>query len=158
MILRLVAVGRMRNTALRAACEDYVRRCRPTLRIEVREVAEAGRSGGTPGLARRIEGDRFGAALPRESVVVALTRGGRAFTSEQFARQVGRWRQAARDVALLIGGAHGLPDTVLERAELQLSLSTMTLPHELARLVLLEQLYRAATILRGEPYHKARPV
>jgi 23S rRNA (pseudouridine1915-N3)-methyltransferase len=87
---------------------------------------------------------------------VALTRGGRAPTSEQFARQVGRWREEARDVAFLLGGAYGLADALIEGAATTLSLSPLTLPHELARLVLLEQLYRAGTIQRGEPYHKGR--
>jgi 23S rRNA (pseudouridine1915-N3)-methyltransferase len=81
---------------------------------------------------------------------------GRAHTSDQFARLVGRWRDGARDVAFLLGGAHGLPDDLVQDVDAALSLSPMTLPHELARLVLLEQLYRAGTILRGEPYHKGR--
>lgn len=156
MVFHVVAVGRMRDTALRAACDEYLRRVGRTARIELHEVAEAGRAGGTPALARRIEGERLQRAAPRDAVQVALTRGGRACTSEQFARRVGRWREGARDVAFLLGGAYGLPDGLLEHAGNALSLSPLTLPHELARLVLLEQLYRAGTILRGEPYHKGR--
>lgn len=156
MVFHVVAVGRMRDTALRAACDEYLRRVGRTARIELHEVAEAGRAGGTPARTRRIEGERLHRAAPREAVRVALTRGGRACTSEQFARRVGRWREGARDVAFLLGGAHGLPDSLLEDAGNALSLSPLTLPHELARLVLLEQLYRAGTILRGEPYHKGR--
>jgi 23S rRNA (pseudouridine1915-N3)-methyltransferase len=122
----------------------------------VREVADAGRAGTTPAVARRIEADRLRAACPAGAFLVALTRTGRVRTSEQFAEQVGRWRESPREVAVLIGGAWGLADALIAEADTTLSLSTMTLPHELARLVLLEQLYRAGTILRGEPYHKGR--
>ena len=83
-----------------------------------------------------------------------MTRAGRSEDSARFAGRVAGWQRAARDVALLIGGAFGLDPAVLGQCDAQLSLSPLTLPHELARLVLLEQLYRAGTILKGEPYHK----
>ena len=158
MTFHVVAVGRLRDAALRAACDEYLRRVRRTARIEVHEVAEAGRAGGTPAVTQRIEGERVQRATPTGALRVALTRVGRAHTSDQFARLVGRWREGARDVAFLLGGAHGLPDGLVQHADAALSLSSLTLPHELARLVLLEQLYRAGTILRGEPYHKGRRV
>jgi len=154
MVFHVVAVGRLRDTALRAACDEYLRRLRRTARIELHEVAEAGRAGTTPAVTRRIEGERVRRATPAGALPVALTRGGRACTSEQFARLVDRWREGARDVAFQIGGACGLPEGLVSEADGTLSLSPLTLPHELARLVLLEQLYRAGTIRRGEPYHK----
>jgi len=156
MEFHVVAVGRVRDAALRAACDEYLRRIRRTARIAVREVSEAGRAGTTPAVARRLEGQRLADVVPPGALRVALTRTGRSESSERFAHRVARWREGARDVAFLLGGAHGLPDTLLEGADATISLSAMTLPHELARLVLLEQLYRAGTILRGEPYHKAR--
>ncbi len=104
----------------------------------------------------RLESDALFTAVPRGSRIVALARGGEVQTSEHFAQEVERWRLEARDVAFLVGGAYGLDQRLLERADQRISLSRMTLPHELARLVLLEQLYRALTILRGEPYHKGR--
>ncbi|HEX9633186.1 MAG TPA: 23S rRNA (pseudouridine(1915)-N(3))-methyltransferase RlmH [Gemmatimonadales bacterium] len=152
----VVAVGRVRDAALRAACDEYLRRIRRGARIDVREVPEAGRAGVTPAVTQRLEGERVRRATPGGALRVALTRVGRAQTSEQFARLVGRWRDGARDVAFLLGGAHGLSDGLVRDADVALSLSHLTLPHELARLVLLEQLYRAGTILRGEPYHKGR--
>jgi 23S rRNA (pseudouridine1915-N3)-methyltransferase len=154
MVFHVVAVGRMRDAALRAACDEYLRRVRRSARIELHEVAEAGRAGATPAVTRRIEGERLRHATPAGAVRVALTRSGRAYSSEQFARLVGRWREGARDVAFLLGGAHGLAESLIQDASSGLSLSPMTLPHELARLLLLEQLYRAGTILRGAPYHK----
>jgi 23S rRNA (pseudouridine1915-N3)-methyltransferase len=156
MALHVVAVGRVRDAALRAACAEYLTRLKRQGGVTVHEVAEAGRAGTTPPVARRIEAERLRAACPERAYLVALTRTGRARTSEQFAEQVGRWRESPRDVALLIGGAWGLADSLTADADATLSLSTVTLPHELARLVLFEQLYRAGTILRGEPYHKGR--
>jgi 23S rRNA (pseudouridine1915-N3)-methyltransferase len=154
MVVHVVAVGRLREAGLRDLCDDYRRRAGRGLRIEVREVAEAGRRAGSAADARRIEGKRLAAAVPAGTRLVAVTRAGRALTSDEFAARVGRWREEARDVALLLGGAFGLDAALVARTELQLSLSSFTLPHELARAVLMEQLYRAVTILRGEPYHK----
>ena len=156
MAFHVVAVGRLRDASLRAMCEDYLKRLRRLGGVSLHEVAEAGRAGTTPAVTRRLEGERLLAACPRGAVLVALTREGKTRTSEQLAELVQRWRETPRDVAFLIGGAHGLADAVIGDAAFALSLSAMTLPHELARLVLLEQLYRAGTILRGEPYHKGR--
>lgn len=151
----LVAVGRVRDTALRAACDEYVGRIRHYLKLDIREVRQAGRRDRDADTGRRIEGEALTAATPEASARVALTRSGRQVDSEEFARLLGSWQHDARDVALLIGGAHGIAPELLAGADLRLSLSSLTLPHELARLVLLEQLYRACTILRGEPYHKS---
>jgi 23S rRNA (pseudouridine1915-N3)-methyltransferase len=93
-------------------------------------------------------------AVPSDALLVALTRDGQEMTSVDFARHLEEWQRRNRDVAFVIGGAHGLDAAVLDAADQRLSLSPMTLPHEIARLTLLEQLYRACTIIRGEPYHK----
>lgn len=154
MIVRVVAVGRVRNAAVREACDAYAARIRRYQRLEIREVREAGRRERDAAAARRLEGAALLAAVPPGSHIVALTRGGEARTSEELAGLLNRWREQAHDVAFVLGGAHGLDAALLDRAHLRLTLSHMTLPHELARLVLLEQLYRAMTILRGEPYHK----
>jgi 23S rRNA (pseudouridine1915-N3)-methyltransferase len=154
MVVHVIAVGRVRDAALAAACDDYLRRARRGLGIMVREVREAGRRAPTAAAAKTVEAERLRAAVPPGARRVALTRSGRVLSSTEFAAVVGHWREDARDVAMLIGGAHGLPDDLLAACEARLSLSRLTLPHELARLVLCEQLYRAVTILRGEPYHK----
>jgi 23S rRNA (pseudouridine1915-N3)-methyltransferase len=86
--------------------------------------------------------------------VVALDERGDQLTSLELAKRLSVWQARGQDLALLVGGAEGLAPSVMERAQERLALSRLTLPHRLARLVLLEQLYRAATILRGEPYHK----
>ncbi|MSR07855.1 MAG: 23S rRNA (pseudouridine(1915)-N(3))-methyltransferase RlmH [Gemmatimonadetes bacterium] len=153
MIVHVLAVGKLRDASVRAACQDYVTRARRYFRIEVREVA--GRASKRSALeTTKSEGKALLAALPENGTMVALTRTGRAEDSQRFAGRVAAWQRSGRDVALLIGGAFGLDPEVLQRSDSQLSLSSFTLPHEMARLVLLEQLYRAGTILKGEPYHK----
>lgn len=152
MQLHVIAVGRVRDAAMRAACEEYLKRARRYLKVEVHEVT-AGK-GRRPADVRKAEADRLMAVMPERSRGVALTRAGLRLDSPAFAERVADWRRDARDVALVLGGAAGLDDRVLARCEARLSLSAMTLPHELARVVLLEQIYRACTILNGEPYHK----
>jgi 23S rRNA (pseudouridine1915-N3)-methyltransferase len=154
MRIRIHAVGRVRDPALREVCERYVGRVRRYRHLDVREVRDSGRPDAEADEARRIEANAILKAVDASDRVVALTRTGRALTSRELARQLDRWQSEARDVGFVVGGAHGLGDAVLRRADFELSLSAFTLPHELARLVLLEQVYRACTILRGEPYHK----
>ncbi len=139
MRYRLVAVGRLKNAALRAACDEYIDRLRHYTSVEEREVKEEARVLG---------------AVPEGTRLVALTRRGEEWTSGQLAQWIGRWEMEGRDVTLAIGGAETLPDEVLRKAERLWSLSRLTLPHELARVVVYEQLYRAHTIRRGEPYHR----
>ena len=139
MRYRLVAVGRMKNPALRAVCDEYIDRLRHYTKVEEREVKEEARVLG---------------AVPEGTRLVALTRRGEEWTSEQLAEWIGRWEMEGRDVTLAIGGSETLPDEVLRKAERLWSLSRLTLPHELARVVVYEQLYRAHTIRRGEPYHR----
>ena len=153
MRFHLVFVGKPRDPALAAAIHDYETRAArywPLETIEVRE--EPGRSA-TPDHVRGREGERL---LERVDAarLVACDEQGRAMRSPEFAAWMQREREGGRDVAFVIGGAHGLAPAVRERAALTLTLAPWTLPHELARLVLAEQLYRAGTIVRGEPYHK----
>jgi 23S rRNA (pseudouridine1915-N3)-methyltransferase len=139
MRYRVVAVGRMKDAALRAACDAYLDRLRHYAKVEEREVKDEARILG---------------AIPEGSRLVALSRQGEECTSGELAEWTARWELDARDITLAIGGAEALPGDVLRRAERVWSLSRLTLPHELARLVLYEQLYRAYTIRRGEPYHR----
>ena len=154
MTIHLLVVGRVKNDALHEACTDYEKRIRNYTPLEVREVKDAGRTDRVADYARRKEGEALAKALPRGAHMVALTRTGRSIASSDLAERLQTWRDGNRDVAFVIGGAHGLDPVLVEAAQETLSLSGMTFPHELARLVLLEQLYRACTILRGEPYHK----
>jgi len=138
-----------------AGFADYAKRFPRELPLELEEIRPAGRSRG--GDARRLlagEGERM---LDRAggARIVALAVGGRLLDSEGLAAELTRWRLEARDVAILIGGPSGLAPACLERAELQWSLSPLTLPHQLVRIVVAEQLYRALTIVQGHPYHRS---
>jgi len=155
MVLHVVAVGRVSDVSLRAACADYAARVRRVWSLEVREVrSPAGRF--SPSERARREGERLLAALPPGVLAVALPPTGRRETSEGFARRLAEWQANGRSIAFVLGGADGLDTQVIQRCELALSLSPLTFPHELARLILLEQLYRGATILRGTPYHRGQ--
>ena len=154
MIFHVVAVGRIRHGPIREACDEYKKRASRYFKLEIQEVPDSARGGRAGIEARRREAGGLLKALPRTSTAIALSREGGTEDSRGFAERMGRWQRDARDVAFVIGGATGLDPTVFDRCDGRLSLSSWTLPHELARLVLLEQIYRAGTILRGEPYHK----
>ena len=151
----IVAVGRVRGD-LRGAVEEYEKRAGRYWKLEVVEVGAGGPGRDAPAdVVKRTEGERILARIPDTLEVVALTREGNGMDSRELSRYLERHAvRSSAGVAFVIGGAFGLGDAVLRRARRRLSLSRMTLPHEMARLVLAEQLYRAGTILRGEPYHK----
>ena len=152
MEIALLAVGKLRPS-LREACDDYLRRLSRYVRVREVEVREAARA---PTLAaqRRQEASRLRERAPAGAHIVVLAREGRSLTSDALARQMERWQLAGRPLVLLLGGSRGLDPELMAEAEMRWSLGPLTLPHELARLVVLEQVYRAFTILRGEPYHK----
>ena len=152
MQVTLVAVGKLRP-ALREVCDDYIRRLGRFVKVTEREVREAGRAA-TRQLQRDTEGKRLLAAVAPGSPLVLLDQGGTPWSSEQLAAQLDAWRQDGRDRTFVIGGAAGVPAALRVQAATSWSLGPLTLPHELARVVVVEQLYRASTILRGEPYHK----
>ena len=154
MVFHILAVGRVRDAALRDACEKYAGRAGRYFKLDIVEVPDSARGQRTGAEARRMEGAALLRKIPAGTTAVALTREGESEDSPGFADRMTRWQRDAHDVYFVIGGAGGLDPAVLERCDGKLSLSRWTLPHELARVVLLEQIYRAGTILRGEPYHK----
>jgi 23S rRNA (pseudouridine1915-N3)-methyltransferase len=150
--LVILAVGRLRP-AMREAADDYLRRLRRYAAVREIEVREASREPTVPA-QREAEAVRLAERTPAGSRLVALAREGKPWTSAELARWIDEWRLASRPVTFVLGGSHGLGPGLLQRADVRWSLGPLTLPHELARVVVLEQLYRAFTILRGEPYHK----
>jgi 23S rRNA (pseudouridine1915-N3)-methyltransferase len=149
----VAVVGKPKNEGLATAIREYEQRARRYWPLQVIEVKDEPVRGGNAGLARQREGERLAAAIGGARVI-ACEVGGRQMSSPEFATWVRQLRESASDVAFVIGGAYGLSDELAQRATLRVSFSAWTLPHELARLVLAEQLYRAGTIMRGEPYHK----
>ncbi|MEX2530296.1 MAG: 23S rRNA (pseudouridine(1915)-N(3))-methyltransferase RlmH [Gemmatimonadota bacterium] len=158
MKLIVVAVGGVRGP-LEAGIREYLQRASRYWKLEVVEV-DAGAPGRDPApeRVRREEGERITARIPADCEYWVLTREGRGLSSAEWARVLeDRALHGGRDLALVVGGAFGLDPDILRGARRRISLAHVTLPHELARLVLLEQLYRAGTILRNEPYHKGNP-
>jgi 23S rRNA (pseudouridine1915-N3)-methyltransferase len=154
MRILVIVVGKARHAALAAAAEEYERRAAHYWPVSVIEVKEEPARGRSSEQVRAREGERILAQVPSGAALVACAEGGRAMSSSAFAKWMQSAREGGRDVALAIGGAFGLGDNVVAAASMKLSLAPWTLPHELARVVLAEQLYRAGTIVRGEPYHK----
>jgi 23S rRNA (pseudouridine1915-N3)-methyltransferase len=152
--ITVAAVGKPRNAALAAAIYEYEQRASRYWPLDVVEVKEESARGRTPGDVRAREAARLRAAVPKGGRMWLCDRQGAMQTSEEFATWLQRGRESARDVALLVGGAFGLDDSLRADASGSLAFGRLTMPHELARLVLAEQLYRAGTIVKGEPYHK----
>lgn len=144
MHLHVIAVGKIKERGVREWIDDYAKRIKRYVdyhELELKDGSEA-----------EVE-ERFRKAIPQRAKVVALEVTGKAYSSEELARFVGQCADGAvQNLVFLIGGSYGLPAQTSARADLCLSLSRMTLPHRLARVFLVEQVYRAFTILRGEPY------
>jgi 23S rRNA (pseudouridine1915-N3)-methyltransferase len=156
MKARLVAVGERAPAWVAQGFAEYQKRLSHWLPLELIEIEPGLRGKGRdPARATADEGARVLAALPRQAYVVALDGRGRAWTSQQLAQRLEHWRTQGRDLAFLIGGPEGHAADVLARADEIWALGPLTLPHMLVRLVVSEQLYRAAALLANHPYHRA---
>jgi 23S rRNA (pseudouridine1915-N3)-methyltransferase len=159
MQIQIVAVGKLKESYLVQGIAEYTKRLGPYAKLQIVELqdekAPESMSAAEERQVREREGERILAALRPEAYVVALAIDGKALSSEELAARLEELATYGRSqVAFVIGGSLGLAPAVLARAELRLSFGRMTLPHQLMRLVLAEQVYRAFKILRGEPYHK----
>ena len=153
--LELLFPGKTREGYLAAGIEDFRRRLANFAEVEIKVLKEVKPGGKPPAQVRQEEGLALLARLAPKALVVALDPGGRALSSEELARQLATWEEGGRrHLIFLLGGALGLAPEVLGRADYILSLSRLTFTHEIARLLLLEQLYRASTIRAGTGYHK----
>jgi 23S rRNA (pseudouridine1915-N3)-methyltransferase len=146
--IRLVSVGRDKDFTA-AGAEEYAKRLRRFAPLELVELPAASEPSG-----KKREGERIVAQRPARGELWALDERGTELTSLELSRRIARLRDAALDLTICVGGDEGLAPGVLEAASFRWSLSRLTLPHRLARVVALEQLYRAFEILRGGPYHK----
>ena len=153
MRLALVWEGRIRDARLQALEQEYLARLQKFVSVEVIVVRDSGcRSAFT---ARVKSGDPLESRIPPGSTVIALDEGGKELTSRGFAGLLERLQvSGTRAVSFVMGGPRGLGSSIVERADHVLSLSRMTWTHEMSRVLLLEQLYRAFTLMRGYPYHK----
>jgi len=152
MRVRIIWTGKTRDARLRALIEDYAERISHFTRCEVTELRELGRTDKT-GIDK--ESKRISDGLRPGSVTVLLDPDGTEWTSQQLAAQVQKWEgNGIKEVAFVVGGPNGVADDLKSRVDKRWSLSRLTLTHEMARVVLLEQLYRAYTIVHGLPYQK----
>jgi 23S rRNA (pseudouridine1915-N3)-methyltransferase len=155
MKIFILAVGQRQPPWADEAVADFLKRFPPDFQVSLRELKPEPRDGRPAERLRAAESDRLRAALPPGGVTVALDERGRDFSSAAFAEQLGRWRDGGDSPAFVIGGPDGLTEEFRRGASLSLRLSSMTLPHALARVLLVEQLYRGWSILHRHPYHRA---
>lgn len=159
MKITIVAVGRLKERYLKDAVDEYLKRLRPYASVDVVEVADEpipqkASEAEEAGVLRR-EGERILGALRQGTYVICLDIPGNQLSSEEFSRLLDDLALRGRsDVTFIIGGSLGLAPEVLAQADMRLSLSKMTFPHQIVRVILLEQIYRAFKISRGEMYHK----
>ena len=136
--------------------DQYARRMPPDCRLELTEIPAVQR-GKNADIKRIVEqeGKKLLTSAPKKSQIIALNAEGKSWSTEQLAQQLDRWMQHGSDLALLVGGPEGLHTSCLQAASQQWSLSPLTFPHPLVRIIVAEQLYRAVSLLRGHPYHRA---
>jgi len=147
----LIAVGERMPAWVQNGYAEYAKRLSRDLPLELIEVSAKSRD---PARAMAEEGAALLAAIPKGAHVVALDSRGKAWSSEELAQQLARWRMLGKDLAFLVGGADGFAPAVQDRVDQKWSLGPMTLPHPLVRIVVAEQLYRAASVLANHPYHR----
>ena len=146
MRLTIITVGHKMPDWVTTATQDYMKRMPADCSIEIKEIK--------PDLSPAKEAVKMSSVIPKGSRIIALDERGKDQTTQQLATQLANWRQEGVDIAFLIGGADGLDTSIKENAQALWRLSSLTLPHAMARVLLVEQLYRAWTILQGHPYHR----
>lgn len=159
MKITVITVGKLKEKFFREAASEYEKRLGRYCKLEIRETADEKTPDGASEAEReqilQKEGERIARLLPEGAYMVTLEIEGRKFTSEAFAGEIERLGiSGVGHVVFVIGGSLGLHNSIKERADLAVSFSDMTFPHQLMRVVLLEQIYRAFRIINGEPYHK----
>lgn len=159
MLIQIIGVGKLKEKYLVQGIQEYAKRLTPYVKFQVIEVADEKApdtlSEAEVSIVKEREGERILAQVKESVHVIALAIGGQLWSSEELAAELDRLgTYGTSHVVFVIGGSHGLSDQVLRRAQQRLSFGRMTLPHQLMRLVLVEQIYRAVKINRGEPYHK----
>jgi 23S rRNA (pseudouridine1915-N3)-methyltransferase len=155
MRVRLIAVGRRMPGWVESGYGEYAKRLPSECALSLVEIEPGQRGKGSDAeRARSDEGRRMLKAIPKGSSVVALDVAGQAWSTETLAVQLTSWLAGGRDLALLVGGPDGLAEGCLARADQRWSLSRLTFPHPLVRVIVAEQLYRAWTLVQGHPYHR----
>lgn len=154
-MIQIVAVGKLKEKATKALVDEYAKRLTAYTKIEIAEVADEPNSQLEDARVKQIEGERILKAIKKDSYVVLLDLRGKEFTSENLARKIEEINTYhSSSITFIIGGSLGVSDEVRNRADCLWKLSDLTFPHNLVRIILLEQIYRSYKILNNEPYHK----
>lgn len=153
MQLSLYAVGRKMPDWVQQGCNEYQKRLPKNWQFAVREIAQANL--GTPALNKAKEGENLLAVIPAKTHMVALDNRGASWSTPDLAEQLQLWQELGKSVALVIGGPDGLDEHALARSDQQWSLSALTFPHPMVRVLVTEQIYRAHSLLINHPYHRA---
>lgn len=159
MNIKIIAVGKLKENYLKEGIAEYLKRLKPYAKVEIIEVAEekepANASPADEIMIKGREGERILEKVKPGSYLIALAIDGKQLSSEELADKLDNLAlEGKSDIAMVIGGSLGLSEEVLKKADFKLSFSKMTFPHQLMRLILMEQIYRAFKIIKGEPYHK----
>jgi 23S rRNA (pseudouridine1915-N3)-methyltransferase len=158
LTIDVICVGGLKERYWRDACAEYCKRLTPWAKLRIIELSEEKLQNQTPSSIDSVivaEGARILSVLPKKAFVVALCIEGKRITSEQLAGEMSRTMlEGSSTLAFVIGGSYGLSPTVKKRAQLKFSMSDLTFPHQLARVMLLEQIYRSMSIIMGGKYHK----
>jgi len=157
--IRIVVVGKLKEKYLKGGIKEYLKRLQPFAKVEIIEVADekepVNASPADEMNIKKKEGERILKHIKSDSFLFVLAIDGKQLSSEELAEKLNQLAlQGKSDITIVIGGSLGLSDNILQKADFKLSFSKMTFPHQLMRLILLEQFYRAFKIIRGEPYHK----
>lgn len=155
MNIHLIAVGTRMPAWIQTGYEEYAKRLTADCRLKLIEI-EAGKRGKNSDVARILqdEGERTLASIPHNNHIIALDVKGQSWDTATLSQQLKKWQHNGRDISLLIGGPEGLAESCLAKAEQKWSLSALTFPHPLVRVIVAEQLYRAWSLLKGHPYHR----
>ena len=154
MTTTLLFVGKTTDSHIEALCQDYLKRLTHYLPIKVQVIPELRNTKAlTPEQQKQAEGEMILRAVSPSTDLILLDEHGKEYRSVEFAQVMQKKMSAGRDILLVIGGSYGFSQAVYDRANGKISLSQMTFSHQMVRLFLIEQIYRAMTILRGEPYH-----
>ena len=154
MRVHLLCIGERMPDWVARGLAEYQKRLAPWVPLVLHEIRGSRRGSDMPEQVKGREAEALLAALPREAWAIALDGRGEPWSSERLAERLAAWRMGGRDVYLVVGGANGLHDNVLQRTQARWSLGPLTLPHMLVRVIIAEQLYRAASMLAGHPYHR----
>lgn len=155
MVIYLLCVGNKMPDWVNKGYVEYAKRLSGDCSLELKEIAPLKRAKNADlSRIKMLEGEKILAAMPKGSHIVALEVKGKSWSTEQLSRQLDKWLHSGQDIALMVGGPEGLSDDCVARADEKWSLSPLTLPHPLVRVLLSEQLYRAYSILKNHPYHR----